>query len=427
MRHLLASVAFLCTAASFISCSKSGGTSQPVNPVDTTTPIPPTTTSYSYIYDSSFKATGSFATMGAIQPDGKIIIANTTQIARLNQDGTLDNSFATGSTENGEFHSLALQKDGKVILAGSFTSYKGQGLPYYLRLNTDGSVDNSFTRLPLTDFSSVSKADIKCIALQADGNILLGGNFFYPVSTVNGASTGPKQMIRLNANGSYDASFQHNVTANFVSCMRILADGKILVTGQFVSVEFFPTANTPDYRVKIVKLNADGPLDPSFRWSTTVFAMKAPHTALPAYGQDLAVQDDGKILLGGRFQTTSSVAIDDYTALIRLKADGSIDNTFPKRAFDGIVPSICLTSDRLIIGAMHDPDRAYQNASIAILQANKDGTDNANYKISNFTNYGDTYLVLEDANKNLLLFGKFYDKLGVPVISFHGVIRLKKL
>lgn len=423
MKPILAAALSLCVAFGLSSCSKPASDPQPTPPVVT----PPAPASHAYAFDSSFKSTGSFATMGALQADGKLVVANTTQIARLNQDGSLDNSFTVGSTTNGAFHSLALQSDGKVLLGGSFTSYNGQNKAYYLRLNTDGSVDNGFTTLPLIFVSSHPNIDIRSIAVQPDKKILIGGNFYHVVSDVNGVTSGPKQIMRLEANGAYDASFKHNVSARYVNCLRLLSDGKLLVTGQAFNIRIPATQTAPEQNFNtIAKLNADGSLDPSLKWPTTVFAMRSPLTYLPAYGQTVAVQEDGKILLGGRFQTTSSVTDDDYTGLVRLSANGAIDRTLPKRSFTGVVPALCLASDRIIIGTMHDPDRSYMNANIAIHHLNKDGSDHPHDKVANFTGYGDTYQVLEDANKNLYLIGKFYEKMAVAVYTFRGVVRLKK-
>ena len=426
MKHFIVSVIVLCALVTvFFSCGKSGVSPAPIVRGDTV--ILPPSANNTFTYDSSFKSTSSFATMGAVQPDGKIIIANTTQIARLNQDGTLDNGFTTGNATGGEFHSLALQKDGKVLMGGSFTAYNGQSKAYYIRLNANGSVDNGFTVLPLSFVSSLPKVDIKSIALQSDNKILLGGNFYYVVSDINGYTTGPRQIMRLGANGAYDSTFKHNVKADFVSCMRILSNGKMLVTGQAVNVEYFRTAITTNTLKTIVKLNTDGSLDTSFKWPTFTFAMRSPYTYLPAYGQTISVMDDGRILLGGRFQTTSTVASDDYSGLVRLKADGSIDNTMPKFTFTGVVSALCLATDRLVTGSMHDPDRSYTDANIATYHVNKDGTTNASFKVNNFTNYGDVYMVLEDANKNLLIFGKLYDKIITSVYTFHGIVRLKRV
>jgi len=427
MKHLLRTVTFLCAIYSMASCSKSGSGTQPVDPTDTTT-NPPPSEGYSYAYDSSFKSTGSFATMGALQADGKIIVANYTQVARLNQDGTLDNSFATGTTTRGEFHSLALQKDGKVLLGGNFTSYNGQSQAYCLRLNTDGSVDNTFTTLKLTPYNVPPHIDIRSIGIQSDRKILLGGNLFYLAYQVGNYLYGPTQLVRVNENGSYDSTFQHGVDANFVNCLHVLPDDKILVTGQWVVDRIAATDSTQQQNYNyIVRLDPNGRLDRTFRWSTPYFFMSDTYRYLQAYGKTIEVQDDGKILLGGRFQYTSDDQSENYSNLIRLKSDGSIDNTFPLKGFRSIIPAVHFTSDRLIIGTAHDSDVQYQDANVAILQVNKNGTKNESYKVKDFTGFGDTQMILEDAQKNLILIGKFYDKMGVGVYTFHGVIRLKRL
>lgn len=411
--------------SSLNSCSKSGG-GQQTAPVDTTRVTAPTGNAYTF--DSSLKSTGSFATMGAIQADGKIIIANNVQVARLNTDGTLDNGFTVGNATKGEFHSLALQADGRILLGGTFTSYNGTSKAYYLRLNTDGSVDNGFAPPALTAVNNIS-ADVKSIAVQTDNKIMVGGTFSCVTSVVNGINYGAVNLIRVNTGGALDTAFKSAigsiVTACQINCIRPLADGRMLVTGQSVSAEYFITPLTSSNWNVIVRLNANGSLDPSFRWPTAIFSMLTPYTYLPAYGQAIAVQDDGRILLGGRFETTSTVAAESYRGLVRLNTDGSFDKTLPQRGFTVIVNTLCLASDRLVVGLQEDPGKAYQNATTAILQYNKDGSDNTKFTINNFNNYGDTYLILEDASKNLILFGKFYDRL-IGTVTYHGVVRLKK-
>ena len=65
-------------------------------------------------------------------------------IARLNTDGTLDTSFATGAGIDASLYSLALQPDGKVIIGGFFTTYNGIAKGSIARLNTDGTLDTTF-------------------------------------------------------------------------------------------------------------------------------------------------------------------------------------------------------------------------------------------------------------------------------------------
>lgn len=177
-------------------------------------------------------------------------------IIRLNSNGTRDNTFDTGSGFNGnsintsEFQvfALAIQSDGKIIAGGDFTTYNNISTRKIARINSDGSLDASFnigTGFEITD-------KVYAIALQNDGKILVGGNF----SSYNGISV--NHIIRINANGTRDNSF--NVGTGFnnpVRDIKIQADGKILVGGDFTSFN-----NTPINR--LIRLNADGTRDNTF-------------------------------------------------------------------------------------------------------------------------------------------------------------------
>jgi uncharacterized delta-60 repeat protein len=121
----------------------------------------------------------------AVQPDGKVLIAglfttvngtNRNSIARLNADGSLDGSFNPGTGVNGTVSSVALQLDGKVLIGGSFTSVNGTNRNNIARLNANGSLDGSF------DPGTGANGIVRSIALQSDGKVLIGGDF----TTVNG-------------------------------------------------------------------------------------------------------------------------------------------------------------------------------------------------------------------------------------------------
>ncbi len=123
----------------------------------------------------------------AVQADGKILVVGgfTTlggqsrkNIGRLNADGTLDTSFnpGAGGATYPYVSSLALQADGKILVAGGFTTLGGQSRNYLGRLNADGTLDPSFN--PGAD------GGVNSLALQADGKILVGGQF----STLDGQS-----------------------------------------------------------------------------------------------------------------------------------------------------------------------------------------------------------------------------------------------
>jgi uncharacterized delta-60 repeat protein len=147
------------------------------------------------------------------------------RIKRYNSNGSVDELFGinfTSTAANKTIRSLAIQPDNKVIIAGSFFSYNGQPVNYITRLNTDGSRDLSFDAGGIAANSQVNAA-----LLQPDGKIVIAGVFTsYDNTPVN-------FVQRLNANGTIDAGFNalaNGINAYVYStALGIQPDGKILV------------------------------------------------------------------------------------------------------------------------------------------------------------------------------------------------------
>jgi uncharacterized delta-60 repeat protein len=221
--------------------------------------------------DVSFDpGTGANNVIGPVvyQPDGKVLIGGdfTTcngtarnRVARLNADGSLDGSFNPGGGANSDISSIAYQPDGKVLIGGNFTAYNGTARNRIARLNADGSLDVGFN--PGTGAND----RIRSVAYQPDGKVLIGGDF----TTFNG--TARNRIARLNADGSLDGSFNPGTGANTqIRSVAYQPDGKVLIGGNF-------TTYNGTARNNIARLNADGSLNGSFNpgagASNTIFSV----------------------------------------------------------------------------------------------------------------------------------------------------------
>ncbi len=243
-------------------------------------------------------SSGVYAT--AIQTDGKIVVGgNFTNLAwavrpkvgRLNRDGTLDSTFRPEPGVSSYVYCLALQEDGKIVVGGNFAMLGGQPRTNLARLHSNGTVD--------TTFNPGANSTVYCLALQPDGKILAGGYFL----TLGGQ---PRSRIgRLNADGTLDTAFNSEAN-NCVSSLAVQADGRILAGGSFSALGSQP-------RERIGRLNADGTLDTSFN----------PKANAEVYS--LAVQADGKILVGGAFTTLGG---QPRSRLGRIESDGTLDLSF---------------------------------------------------------------------------------------------------
>jgi uncharacterized delta-60 repeat protein len=117
---------------------------------------------------------------------------------------------------------IASQSDGKNIVVGWFTTWNNITANRVVRLNLDGSLDRQF----LNNIGSAANSIVYSVAIQSDGKIILGGNF----STWNGVSVG--YLVRLNSNGTLDSTFSSGLNGP-VFDIKIQSDGKILAAGEF--------------------------------------------------------------------------------------------------------------------------------------------------------------------------------------------------
>lgn len=162
--------------------------------------------------------------------DGKYFIGGdfSVRIKKMNADGTADGDFSVGTGFNNTVYSIAIQKDGKVVVGGEMSSYNGTNINYGLcRLDTDGTLD---TTLNLGDsgFDGDWWPAVQAVAIQSSGKILVGGFFVslnYKLCN---------RLVRLNSDGSRDISFGPNTGANDgVAALSVKSDDTVLVAGYF--------------------------------------------------------------------------------------------------------------------------------------------------------------------------------------------------
>ena len=286
------------------------------------------------------------ATAVAIQPDGKIVVAGYTAIpnvppapplpptfalARYNTDGSLDTSFGTGGRVsggvNGQAYAVAIQPDGKIVLAGEFSFDSTSGSDFsdftVARFNANGSLDTSFgiggSGQVATDIGTHTNS-ARNIVLQPDGGIVVSGGIAKVISSAQ-TPDGHTDIVRYTSNGSLDASF--GVGGKLTLASQLVGeglarqgDGKFVLVGS-VAIGSGVTAST-DFA--LMRLNADGSPDTSFGSTGTVTtAVSNERDAALA----VALQADGKILVAGR---TSN--INTNFAIARYNIDGTLDTGF---------------------------------------------------------------------------------------------------
>ena len=274
----------------------------------------------------------------ALQPDGKILVAGSSfksssnydfALVRYNNNGSIDTSFSGDGILTTDFGSsldwatsLTLQADGKILMAGSRENRLSDF--ELVRYNSNGSLDVSFSGdgMLTTDFG-LNNAWAESMTLQADGKILVAGYTYNSIGNYDFA------LVRYNNDGSLDTSFggEGKLTTDFgtalrpsndvVSSIGLQTDGKILVAGY--SEEWFRDG-AQDFA--LVRYNSNGSLDMSFSGDgmlTTDLGLSQE------WADGMTLQADGKILLAGTSYSSSG----NYNfALVRYNSDGSLDTSF---------------------------------------------------------------------------------------------------
>ena len=293
----------------------------------------------------------------ALQADGKILIGgfftivngtSRANLARLNADGTLDSTFA--AAPDSSVNAIIVQSDGRIVIGGGFSNVSGTSRFRLAQLNSSGAV-TSFN----ANISGLAQSRIYGggLALQTDGKILVNGFFdsvggqsrsglarvnadgtvdttFVPTNTGSTSGTTGSRILqqpdgrilaaisrqdqfglrRFSANGTFESTFAPNTggsSSNNVTDFTVQPDGKIIVVGSFNSY--------------IARFNADGTLDTTFAPTLNNFALS------------IALQTDGKVLIGGSFDVVNDASRPKIARL--LNGSGTIATHRAVLDFDG--------------------------------------------------------------------------------------------
>ncbi len=286
-------------------------------------------------------------------------------LIRLNGDGTTDSSFAPVRFLNSAISlvskgvttasGIALQTDGKIVVAGAFSEVNGEPRLGVARLNANGTLDDSFVPSgynPANSSSpSASKQPVNCVAIQpGDGKIILGG-IFNPVGAVPQVPS-TQVLVRLNGDGSVDASFNAGRTHQ-ETCLSLtlLQDGRPLAAATR----------------RLIRYQTDGSLD-------TAFNDKFPVIQSGRRIQTFGVQKDGQVVFGGTFQSIFESAR-KYSGLARVAPDGVLDPSFgpDELQWESFPSQLARRQDgKIVAGGFFEKVNNISRAKIAVL--NSDGS-----------------------------------------------------
>lgn len=292
----------------------------------------------------------------ALQPDGRIILVGDfldyrgigrNRIVRINSDGSLDLSFDPGTGADDDIDAVALQPDGKILIAGYFDTYNGASRRGIARLNSNGSVDTSFN-------PGSGTGVVRAMALQADGKVIIGGQF----TSYNG--TPRNRLVRLNADGSLDTTFDPGTGPNdLVLALAVQADGKTLIGGSFTN---YRGTN----RSRIARVNGDGTLDTGF----------APGTGADSLITAITIQPDGRAVFAGAFTSYNGTT---RQGIVRAELNGSVDTTFdPGSGIDFAIITLARQADgKILMGGPFAEYNGLERSGIA--RANANGSSDASF------------------------------------------------
>lgn len=336
--------------------------------------------------DVNFNPAINYQNIGAVarQTDGKIVIGlkkdsvNEFEVKRFNTDGTIDNTFIS-PVMNNQAGKLLILSNGKILVGGIFTTVGGIEKKTLIRLNSNGSLDNSF----LFSNGENTSIGLQSIVVAPNNKIIVAGKSYQSLSPY---------LYRLFEDGSRDQTFVSKANEE-VSSLAILDNGKLLISGPFVKYQ-----NEP--RFSMALLDNEGNLDQTFN---------VPVGAVASYFA-VNVDANGRMYLYGNMRQVNGTITN---SIIRLTADGSLDPSFPEgTGFAGGIDVFSFQSDgKLIVaGTFNQYNGISKNGMIRF---NTDDSVDPNFTVNVAGNSGLVYDIYPLSNGKIIIAGDFTSVDGV--------------
>lgn len=337
----------------------------------------------------------------AVQKDGKVLLAGTVypgsiysgfRVFRLNLDGSQDHSFNNDgewinglSNDYNSLNDISIQSDGKILLAGESKANDEIGSFWQatvVRLLPDGSLDTSFSTDGIAHAFLVAHVFARAMVLQPDGKIVLAG---YAVYYTGSKAYDPEAFVnqwvlfRFDASGALDPTFD--------------GDGIVITNipgGSYEMAE--DVALQTDGKIVvagydggdfvIARYNSDGSLDASFDGDGIVI------TGLGGieHAYALAIQADGKILVAGG---ATAGGAGDKIAFARYLSNGALDGSFGNAgtfitSFNGTAYDLALQPDGMAVAAAKLAGSTYPSQAI-LVRVNTNGTLDGRFDQGGYT------------------------------------------
>jgi uncharacterized delta-60 repeat protein len=338
---------------------------------------------------------GAFTTL---QPNGAATATTRNHIARLNSDGSLDTTY--NPNVNGTVLSIGMEPDGRAVIGGSFTTIQPNGAAsastrnYVARLFSDGTLD--------LGFDPNANGVIEAIAFQANGQILLGGNFTTLMNDGAANPTTRDNLARVNYDGTLDTAYNPAPSGQVLSIV-LQPDGKALAAGSFTSLS--PSNGSSATTNYVARINADGSIDSTFSPSTNGVV------------QAIALQSNGDVILGGNFtQIYSNAALSTTTRnnLARLDTDGTLDANFSGDSNGRVLALAQQPNGQILVGGTMTTIGGV--TAINLARMNTNGTVDTSF--APVVNGNVTTIVIEPVSGQILIAGSFTSVNGVARSGF---------